>query len=1416
MQAAGIGVADFDPNPKLMKNHFNYHFRTNWSVVAFAILPLLGSPAWGLDLTWDADPVTAGAQGGAGTWTNGGTEWWDGGANVPWNNTTPDAAAFGGTAGGAVNLGTAITAAGLTFDTAGYALTGGTITLNGATVTTHQDATVSSQIVSNGLSKSGAATLVFDTAKTYTGNTTITHGVLELTGAGKLYNGGFNNSAVITINAGAIWRLPNYSYAGMGQLADYRQRRVLNGGTIEVTGASHSSGQDFTVNAAGGTFRYTPAGQTLTLSGNTNTNIQFNGPLTFDCGGNISVTGASAILEGTGSLSKTGPGTLTLAAANTFSGATTANEGTIAVTGSLRNTSGVTANAGATVQLGVTNMFVANHSTALGAGRVLTADGGTLVFTNLMDSRIGNITLRNGGTLTSNRGLAGWDVLLGNTTAGPATVAVSNTGGNTSPATMNGSGGIHLQGNQNFAIEDVTADPGADLTVSMILADGGSAGGSGGLTKTGPGTLRLAAPNTYTGTTAVNEGAVLLDGALQSATTVAPGAVLALSGTPAINAALTIQPGGLLDTTAAAGWSPLSGRALTAGRAGAPATDVSGNLTLAPGAMLQTGSGADTAATLTIDGDLVLDGGKAVFDLGDSPAGGANDTIALTGALDLASVSDLQFNLTDLALGHGSYPLVAAAGGVTGDPAALIPSGLPAGGGRQSFALSATTIPGTLTLDVTGTAATLIWTNHQGTGKWNFNDSNWDNAGASDKFVQGDTVRFEDTANATETIDLDTTVEASSITAANTAATTFVLGGAGKISGGTALHVTGGGTLRLANTGGNDFTGTATVANNSTLELADPAALPPDGQVLVNGATLDLGATGGVLAGHLTLQGAATLAGTTGTLDALSINAQGGLISADLVGSGAVTVATNATVGLEAATTLSTAIGIAAGGTLELRDGAAITGNLTNGGTLRGTATAGHSAQFTGVISGGGVLQQHGAGTLALGGAHTYSGATTIDAGTLDLATGDARIYADTYRTTTLTINPGGTLRAERINFGGANHLGQLTHNSPNSRLSGGTLELTGTGAPSGRGWTVSGASTIRTAAGSAHTWEPNNEPWIQIDLENGATLTFEVGGTFTLRSTLMDYTGIPGAAGGVSTSSGGIVKTGDGLLHLAPLTLAAAANTHRFTGATAVQQGTLILDANLGSSPVTVATAASLAVGGNIATLGCGGLTLAPGATLALDIDSATAAADRLNVTGNVDLGGATLALADLGAATLAGGTKFTLLTYTGTLANGFDGLADGATVSLGANEFTLAYHDASAVTLTVVAGGYADWAATHAPDGGPTGDFDGDGVPNAVEYILGGTKDANDLGKLPAATTQGANFVFTFTRAQASKTPDTTVRIEVGSDLATWPLSYDPASAPEISITDHGDGTETVTLTIPRAPDAKKFARLRVEIGS
>ena len=215
--------------------------------------------------------------------------------------------------------------------------------------------------------KDGAGTMVLSGNNVFTGNITINGGVLELASSGKLYNGAYNNSAVVTVNAGATWRMPDFSYSGVGQLADYAARRVINGGAIEVTGGTHSSGQDFTVAAAGGTFRYNPATttDTLTLGGNANDNIQLNGTLTLDAVGNVTI---DEIMQGSGGLTKTGAGTLTLSPSNTYGGATTVNAGRLLINGTHTGAGLITVNNGTLGGRGTVGPVTVNSGGTLAPG----------------------------------------------------------------------------------------------------------------------------------------------------------------------------------------------------------------------------------------------------------------------------------------------------------------------------------------------------------------------------------------------------------------------------------------------------------------------------------------------------------------------------------------------------------------------------------------------------------------------------------------------------------------------------------------------------------------------------------------------------------------------------------------------------------------------------------------------------------------------------------------------------------------------------------------------------------------------------------------------------------------------------------------------------------------------------------------
>jgi hypothetical protein len=130
-----------------------------------------------------------------------------------------------------------------------------------------------------------------------------------------------------------------------------------------------------------------------------------------------------------------------------------------------------------------------------------------------------------------------------------------------------------------------------------------------------------------------------------------------------------------------------------------------------------------------------------------------------------------------------------------------------------------------------------------------------------------------------------------------------------------------------------------------------------------------------------------------------------------------------------------------------------------------------------------------------------------------------------------------------------------------------------------------------------------------------------------------------------------------------------------------------------------------------------------------------------------------------------------------------------------------------------------YVEWAATNAPGSDPNEDFDNDGVPNAIEFVLGGDKDTNDIAKLPAVATSGGNMSFTFTRDRDSVDANVSVIIEVGNNLSTWPDVFTvgastAGSSAGVTVTDHGNGTETITLTLPQALELRRYARLKVVV--
>ncbi len=292
-------------------------------------------------------------------------------------------------------------------------------------------------------------------------------------------------------------------------------------------------------------------------------------------------------------------------------------------------------------------------------------------------------------------------------------------------------------------------------------------------------------------------------------------------------------------------------------------------------------------------------------------------------------------------------------------------------------------------------------------------------------------------------------------------------------SGVLSLVKTGAGTLTLANT--NTFAGKTTISGGTLSINADnrlgaaPGSNVTD-QLILNGGTLastasftigatrgtQLGANGGTIetaaattltmwspisgSGSLTKTGAGTM-----LLNAFS-SFNGGL----LINEGAVTTAATAN-----RFSPGNAITIASGASLTINASQAI-GSLAGAGSVNlatGTLTvSGASSKiFSGIVTGNGGLTKSGAGTLTLSGVNSYSGSTSVTAGTLIVGDGISGSAADSAFTVSGsgTLSGSGTIGALVVSTGGTvapgNSPGVLV--TDNFNLDGGNFlaELNGT-----------------------------------------------------------------------------------------------------------------------------------------------------------------------------------------------------------------------------------------------------------------------------------------------------------------------------------------------------------------------------------
>jgi len=579
------------------------------------------------------------------------------------------------------------------------------------------------------------------------------------------------------------------------------------------------------------------------------------------------------------------------------------------------------------------------------------------------------------------------------------------------------------------------------------------------------------------------------------------------------------------------------------------------------------------------------------------------------------------------------------------------------------------------------------------------------------------------------TISTGTVTVTGDITTDNSGASaTIIFTGAGTLNAGVGIMTTttSGGTLTTISG--------STVNYNGVTQTVKPVTYAGNLTLSGNGAKTLTGAT---INGTLSIQGTATATGTSPTYGASAILEYKGssaqtTSNVEFPASTAVDVTINNASGatLNAAKT-TTGMLTMTNGTLDVLNYNLTVGSLTGSSninkssstTATNTLTFGSdntSTTYSGVISntaGTVAVTKNGTGTLTLSGSNSYSGATTITAGILQL--GSAGSGAN---------SPLGTIAgATSVTSGAALDLNGFTLATTEP------LTLNGTGISNSGALTNSSATDVGYSGlitlGSASSIVTNTAG--DINITNTGTIT---GATFGLT---LGGSGNGSIASIIGTTSGTITKSGSGSWTVS------GANT--YTGLTTISAGTLKLGAAGGATYTPLGTTGT-------------GTTVTSGAALDLNgFTLGTTEALTLNGTG-ISSGGALMnsgtaatysGLIALGSASsIIGGTGTIAVSNAGTITGATFGItlggAQGGTLSsiLGTTSGTLTKIDAGTWTLgglntytglTTINGGVIKFGAHGGASSGPLGNIgasSGTIVANGAALDLAGyNENANEL---------------------------------------------------------------------------------------
>lgn len=474
------------------------------------------------------------------------------------------------------------------------------------------------------------------------------------------------------------------------------------------------------------------------------------------------------------------------------------------------------------------------------------------------------------------------------------------------------------------------------------------------------------------------------------------------------------------------------------------------------------------------------------------------------------------------------------------------------------------------------------------------------------------------------------------------------------------------GTVRAGNASAIGSGVTITISNGAILDLDDLSISIGD---LAGGATSSIttGATGGILsitnAASTTFSGVISEAGGITKLGAgtLTLDGTNTYTGATTVSAGTLQLDTTGAISASSAVTNSATLTIGdVNGTMN-----AI--NVSNTGTVSfATTTVSNTTTYGGVISSTGALTKTGAGVAVLTASNTYTGTTTVSAGTLRIGTASAIssstavVMADVsgaildLNDTALTIASlsGGGSTGGNVTLGsGTLTVGNSSSTSYGGVISGsgalikqgsGTLTLTGTNTFTG-GTTIN-AGTIIGTGGSFGSGAVVNSATININETSSGTFSQQISG-----------------------AAGVFLKTGSGTLATSALidqqSASINAGTLQVNSTSTISCPTVTIASGailkgvgiVGEVGATITNNGTIQPGASIGTISIiGDYVQATGSTYEVELSPTNA--DLLDVTGNVTIqSGATLALVP-DAGTYGPNTSYIIISSTGTVTGEFD----------------------------------------------------------------------------------------------------------------------------------------------------------------